>query len=131
MVLATPASDGNDYMPSLPEGIRLRLMKASDVSVVRALHASLLPVQYPHAFFVQLLLHSRYLCVVATHEDAVVAFASAAIDAPKERVEHGVWLPAAGYWPSAGALGRATVACILVWDVRVGISTDEGDSSAS
>ncbi|KIM54406.1 hypothetical protein SCLCIDRAFT_136880 [Scleroderma citrinum Foug A] len=70
-------------MLSLPDGIHLRPMKASDVPEVRALHARLLPTQYPPTFFIQLLLHPRYLCLIATHEYAVVAFASAAIEAPQ------------------------------------------------
>ncbi|KAL4074342.1 acyl-CoA N-acyltransferase [Scleroderma citrinum] len=74
----SPASP-TDPLP-LPDGIHLRLMKASDMPDVRTLHANLLPTQYPPAFFIQLLLHPRYLCLVATHEDAIVAFASAVIE---------------------------------------------------
>ncbi|KAI6044647.1 acyl-CoA N-acyltransferase [Pisolithus marmoratus] len=74
-------------MIPLPSGVRFRVMKASDLSEVRALHASLLPVQYPLTFFIQLLLQPRYLCVLATHEDSVIAFASAAIDASHGSVQ--------------------------------------------
>ncbi|KAH7888440.1 hypothetical protein F5I97DRAFT_1852672 [Phlebopus sp. FC_14] len=63
------------------ETVRLRVMKASDVPQVRALHSNLLPISYPPAFFVQLLLHPRHLCLVATHQESVIAFASAMSDA--------------------------------------------------
>ncbi|KAI6157380.1 acyl-CoA N-acyltransferase [Pisolithus tinctorius] len=87
----SPASPAGSYsehvLPLIPPGIRFRLMKASDLPEVRALHASLLPVQYPLAFFIHLLLQPRYLCVLATHEDSVIAFASAEINASHGTVQ--------------------------------------------
>jgi ribosomal protein S18 acetylase RimI-like enzyme len=37
----------------------------------------LLPVAYPPAFFVQLLVHPQQMCLVATYDSSVVAFSSA------------------------------------------------------
>jgi len=62
---------------SLLNGVVLRIMKASDLPQVRALHRKLLPVSYPAAFFIQLLVNPRQLCLVATDHDTVVGFASA------------------------------------------------------
>lgn len=77
---ASPAGRNSGHILRLPPGIHFRVMKTADLHEVRRLHASLLPVQYPLTFFIQLLLQPRYLCVLATHEDSVIAFASAAID---------------------------------------------------
>ncbi|KAF9233490.1 acyl-CoA N-acyltransferase [Melanogaster broomeanus] len=76
--------------PSSSETIPLRVMKTSDVPQVRALHASLLPVSYPPAFFVQLLLNPRHLCLVAVDEGTVIGFASAAIDVSQPQ-SFGTW----------------------------------------
>lgn len=65
----------------LPGGIQLRPMKASDVPAVQTLHSTLLPTTYPSVFFIQLLLQPRYLCLLATHGDIIVGFASATIAA--------------------------------------------------
>ncbi|KAJ8596353.1 hypothetical protein M405DRAFT_175534 [Rhizopogon salebrosus TDB-379] len=67
-------------LSSLPEGFDIRMMRASDVAEVRALHTKLLPVAYPPAFFVQLLVHPQQMCLVATYDSSVVAFSSAAMD---------------------------------------------------
>ncbi|KAF9219555.1 hypothetical protein BS17DRAFT_788994 [Gyrodon lividus] len=44
------------------------------------MQSSLLPVSYPAAFFIQLLINPRHLCLVAVDESSVIGFASAAID---------------------------------------------------
>lgn len=41
---------------------------------------TLLPVSYPAAFFLQLLINPRQLCLVATDCDTVIGFVSAALD---------------------------------------------------
>lgn len=84
---ASPAGRNSEHKIPLPPGIHLRVMKTADLHEVRKLHASLLPVQYPLTFFIQLLLQPRYLCVLATHEGSVVAFASAAIDTSHETAQ--------------------------------------------
>ncbi|KAF8141453.1 acyl-CoA N-acyltransferase [Boletus edulis] len=66
-------------LKSPPEGVTLRVMKASDLPHVRALHRNLLPVSYPAAFFVQLLINPRRLCLVVTDGGAIIGFASAAM----------------------------------------------------
>ncbi|KAF8555677.1 hypothetical protein OG21DRAFT_1410530 [Imleria badia] len=64
---------------SPPEGVDLRVMKASDLPHVRTLHRNLLPVSYPAAFFVQLLINPRQLCLVAIDRGTIIGFASAAM----------------------------------------------------
>ncbi|KAI6129410.1 acyl-CoA N-acyltransferase [Pisolithus croceorrhizus] len=93
---ASPAGSDSEHIIPPPPGIHFRVMKAADIPEVRTLHASLLPVQYPLTFFIQLLLQPRYLCVLATHEDSVIAFASAAIDP-----SHGTARPERGNSSSA------------------------------
>ncbi|KAG9313152.1 acyl-CoA N-acyltransferase [Chiua virens] len=64
---------------SPPEGVTLRVMKASDLPHVRVLHRNLLPISYPAAFFLQLLVNPRRLCLVATDHGSIIGFASAAM----------------------------------------------------
>ncbi|KAG2118475.1 acyl-CoA N-acyltransferase [Suillus clintonianus] len=64
----------------LPDGIGIRMMRASDMPQVRALHTKLLPIAYPTAFFVQLLVQPQHMCVIATYDGNVVAFASALME---------------------------------------------------
>ncbi|KAG8221080.1 hypothetical protein J3R82DRAFT_2596 [Butyriboletus roseoflavus] len=64
--------------PTFPaEGVALRVMKASDLPHIRTLHRNLLPVSYPAAFFIQLLVSPQRLCLVATDHGAIIGFASA------------------------------------------------------
>lgn len=69
--------DNKDTSLLLPDGIGIRMMRSSDSSQVRALHTKLLPIAYPTAFFVQLLVQPQHMCLVATYGGKVVAFASA------------------------------------------------------
>ncbi|KAG1777051.1 acyl-CoA N-acyltransferase [Suillus placidus] len=64
----------------LPDGIGIRMMKSSDMSQVRALHIKLLPIAYPIAFFVQLLVQPQHMCLIATYEGNVIAFVSATME---------------------------------------------------
>ncbi|KAG0702974.1 acyl-CoA N-acyltransferase [Suillus ampliporus] len=64
----------------LPDGVDIRMMRSSDMPRVRALHTQLLPNTYPTAFFVQLLVHPQQMCLIATYDGNVVAFASAAAE---------------------------------------------------
>ncbi|KAG2153635.1 acyl-CoA N-acyltransferase [Suillus bovinus] len=64
----------------LPDGIGIRMMRSSDMPQVRALHSKLLPIAYPTAFFVQLLVQPQHMCLIATYDGKVVAFASATIE---------------------------------------------------
>ncbi|KAG2033504.1 acyl-CoA N-acyltransferase [Suillus americanus] len=64
----------------LPDGIGIRMMRSSDMSQVRALHTKLLPIAYPTTFFVQLLVQPRHMCLVATYDGKVIAFASATME---------------------------------------------------
>ncbi|OJA21389.1 hypothetical protein AZE42_09778 [Rhizopogon vesiculosus] len=67
-------------LSSMPDGVDIRMMRASDVAEVRALHTKLLPVAYPPTFFVQLLVHPQQMCLVATYGSSVVAFSSAVMN---------------------------------------------------
>lgn len=64
----------------LPDGIGIRMMKSSDMPQVRALHTKLLPITYPTAFFVQLLVQPQHMCLIATYDGNVIAFASATME---------------------------------------------------
>lgn len=99
LVIMNHSNSGVHVISPAPEGITLRVMKASDLPHVRVLHVStsfthanlfvspdspfmqrnLLSASYPAAFFVQLLVNPRRLCVVATEGSTIIGFASAAI----------------------------------------------------
>jgi ribosomal protein S18 acetylase RimI-like enzyme len=69
-----------DMTVLLPDGVGIRMMRSSDMSQVRALHTKLLPIAYPTTFFVQLLVQPQHMCLVATYDGKVIAFASATIE---------------------------------------------------
>lgn len=72
--------DSGHMTSLLPDGIGIRMMRSSDMLQVRALHTKLLPVAYPTAFFVQLLIQPQRMCLIATHDGKVIAFASATME---------------------------------------------------
>lgn len=72
--------DSGNMTLLLPDGIGIRMMRSSDMPQVRALHTKLLPVAYPTAFFVQLLVQPQHMCLIATYDCNVVAFASATME---------------------------------------------------
>ncbi|KAG1878141.1 acyl-CoA N-acyltransferase [Suillus subluteus] len=76
----TQRGNGDMSMLLLPDGIGIRMMRSSDMSQVRALHSKLLPIAYPTAFFVQLLVQPQHMCLVATYDGKVIAFASATME---------------------------------------------------
>ncbi|GLB37297.1 putative acetyltransferase (GNAT) family protein [Lyophyllum shimeji] len=60
----------------------IRPLVSAEISKVRALHASLLPIAYPTSFFLQLTLLPARVCMVAYHPEnpiEPIAFASAAL----------------------------------------------------
>ncbi|KAF8348160.1 acyl-CoA N-acyltransferase [Amanita rubescens] len=74
-----------------PDEFEVRPLTSADLPRVRQLHSTVLPVNYPSAFFLQLLLLPARLCLVA-HPRAdphnPVAFVSAALsNAPTPRIE--------------------------------------------
>ncbi|KAJ2916292.1 hypothetical protein MD484_g4079, partial [Candolleomyces efflorescens] len=67
------------------DDLLVRPMVSADVKRVRELHARVLPVQYPPAFFLQLLIMPNQLCLVAvqsTQPAIPIGFVSAALHTP-------------------------------------------------
>ncbi|TFK74608.1 acyl-CoA N-acyltransferase [Pluteus cervinus] len=65
--------------------IVIRPMTSADVPRIRELHAAVLPLSYPSAFFLQLLLLPRRICLVAHHRSnpqSPIGFVSAALQEP-------------------------------------------------
>ncbi|KAF5326045.1 hypothetical protein D9611_000095 [Ephemerocybe angulata] len=59
--------------------MEIRPLRSHDLVHVRELHRKLLPVAYPPAFFLQLLIVPDRLCLVAADAGVPVAFVSAAL----------------------------------------------------
>ncbi|KXN90152.1 Histone acetyltransferase MCC1 [Leucoagaricus sp. SymC.cos] len=70
--------------PVVQSDIIIRPLKASDVDDIRSLHSLVLPVQYPPAFFTQLLVFPSRACLIAvcrSQPNSPIAFISAALHA--------------------------------------------------
>ncbi|KAG6920081.1 hypothetical protein DXG01_010149 [Tephrocybe rancida] len=69
-------------MANSTSNLIIRPITSADIPKVRALHSSLLPVNYPTSFFIQLTLLPGRVCLVAYHPenpDSPVAFISASL----------------------------------------------------
>ncbi|KAF5351924.1 hypothetical protein D9756_007451 [Leucocoprinus leucothites] len=68
--------------PAAQSEILIRPLRASDVPNIRSLHSLVLPIQYPPAFFTQLLVLPSRACLIAVRRgqpDSPIAFISAAL----------------------------------------------------
>ncbi|KAJ7502826.1 acyl-CoA N-acyltransferase [Mycena galericulata] len=73
-------------MPGPRVHLEIGPMHSSDISVVRNLHAILLPVPYALSFFLHLLIQPTRLCLLARDQGNPVAFISAVMH-PEQRIE--------------------------------------------
>ncbi|KAL0579741.1 hypothetical protein V5O48_002235 [Marasmius crinis-equi] len=71
--------------------ITIRPVNAADVPELKDLHAALIPVPYPHSFFINQLIQSNHLCLIAVDESQApkpVAFITASVQYQNEKPHH-------------------------------------------
>ncbi|KAJ8076973.1 hypothetical protein AAF712_000542 [Marasmius tenuissimus] len=71
--------------------IIIRSVAAADLPQLKDLHSALIAVPYPHSFFINQLIQSNHLCLIAVDESqaaAPVAFITASVQYQNEKPHH-------------------------------------------